>query len=256
MVNVLGIPFYDQNLQAAVAETIDACAKDYLPQNHCISASGAHGLVEAHKDPTFKKVLQQFWRNLPDGMPTVWIGRLKGAKHIQRCYGPDFFKEMMLASANLPINHFICGGNEGVAEELKKACSVKFNNNNVVGTYYPPFREMTEEEMQELANQIAQSGAHIVWIGLSAPKQEKFSFRLAKFTQVHFIVAVGAAFDFHTDRVRQAPHWMRQSGLEWFFRLMMEPKRLYKRYVEVVPLFILLNIKELLQYIFKKKSGL
>lgn len=250
MVNVLEIPFYDQNLDAAISETIAACGEEYLPQNHCISASGAHGLVEAHKDESFKKILQQYWRNLPDGMPIVWIGKLKGAKNIQRCYGPDFFKGMLIATAHKPIKHFLCGGKEGVADELKKACSTKFSNNHVVGTYCPPFREMTNQEMQELANQITSVNADIVWIGLSAPKQEKFAQRLSKFTQVHFIVAVGAAFDFHTDRVKQAPHWMRNAGLEWFFRLLMEPQRLFKRYIEIVPYFILLNINEFIQYIF------
>ncbi len=250
MVNVLEIPFYDQNLDAAISETIAACGEEYLPQNLCISASGAHGLVEAHKDELFKKILQQYWRNLPDGMPIVWIGKLKGAKNIQRCYGPDFFKGMIIATAHKPIKHFFCGGKEGVADMLKDNCAKRFGNSQVVGTFCPPFRTMSNAELQELANTITQSQANIVWIGMSCPKQEQFAFRLAKFTQTHFIVAVGAAFDFHTDRVKQAPHWMRNAGLEWFFRLLMEPQRLFKRYVEIVPYFILLNINEFIQYIF------
>jgi len=254
MVNVLGIPFYDQNLQAAVAEIIEAFAEGHLPQNHCISASGAHGLVEANKDPSFKLLLNQFYLNLPDGMPVVWIGRLKGAKEMRRCYGPNFFMEIMKASASLPIKHFLCGGKEGVDDMLKVNCAQRFGNTNVVGTYCPPFRTMTDVEMKELAQIINESGASIVWIGLSCPKQEQYAFRLAKFTQTHFIIAVGAAFDFHTDQVKQAPKWVQNAGLEWFFRLLMEPKRLFRRYFEIVPTFIWLNIKEFVDFCLLKKK--
>ncbi|MCS6796775.1 MAG: WecB/TagA/CpsF family glycosyltransferase, partial [Raineya sp.] len=114
------------------------------------------------------------------------------------------------------------------------------------GTFCPPFREMTEKEIQDLAQKIQVSSADVVWIGLSTPKQEKFAYRLARFVNCHFIITVGAAFDFHTDRVKQAPRWIQNIGLEWFFRLMMEPKRLYKRYLHIVPKFIYLNFLEFL----------
>ncbi|MDP1842097.1 MAG: WecB/TagA/CpsF family glycosyltransferase, partial [Sediminibacterium sp.] len=207
MVQILGVPFFSNNLQAAVQHVINSCEAGNLPKNYCISASGAHGLVEASKNPSFKSTLNQFYLNLPDGMPAVWVGRLKGAKEMRRCYGPDFFMEIMKASASLPIKHFLCGGKEGVANMLKDNCAQRFGNTNVVGTYCPPFRTMTDAEMEELANTITQSKANMVWIGMSCPKQELFAFRLAKFTKTHFIVAVGAAFDFHTDQVKQAPKW-------------------------------------------------
>lgn len=268
MVRVLDIPFFDKDLDTAVNEALNvfvdinkntnrSIADDNIASckpNHCISATGAHGIIEAHKDPAFKQTLQNFWLNLPDGMPTVWVGRLKGAQNMQRCYGPDFFKAMMIATANLPINHFFCGGIQGVAEELKTAVGQKFNNQRVVGVFSPPFRPMTDPEMTILGQQIAQTEAHIVWIGISTPKQEKFAERLAKFVKVHEIITVGAAFDFHTNRVAQAPKWMQNAGLEWFFRLTKEPKRLYKRYGEIVPLFIGLHIKEFVDfYILKKR---
>ena len=259
MVKVLGIPFFDQDIDAAVERVLQVC-KDTseaarnatistfsgaaLQPNHCISASGAHGLVEAHNDPAFKNILQNYWLNLPDGMPIVWIGKWKGANQIARCYGPDFFKETMKATATLPIKHFFCGGREGVANELQQAVATKFGNQNVVGTFCPPFRPMTEAEMVQLGNEIMQSGADMVWIGIGCPKQEKLAYELKKYTQTKFLIAVGAAFDFHTNRVRQAPSWVQQIGMEWFFRLLMEPKRLFKRYITVIPQFIWLNFKE------------
>jgi len=254
MIEILGVPFYAKTIDAAVKEVIDVCGTDHLPKNYCISASGAHGLVEAAKNPHFKAILNNFHLNLPDGMPTVWIGRLKGAKEMQRCYGPDFFMKLIKSSATLPINHYFCGGKDGIADKLQLNCVERFGNSHGVGTFCPPFREMSDSEMKELGQNIKNAEVDIVWIGLSTPKQEKFALRLAEFTQTKFIITVGAAFDFHTDQVKQAPKWMQKSGLEWFFRLLMEPKRLFMRYFEIVPQFIWLNIKEFLEFCIAKSK--
>lgn len=254
MVEVLGIPLYDQNLSSAVDDLMDIADPRNKAFNYCISATGAHGIIEAHKYQEFKNTLKRFYMNLPDGMPGVWIGRLKGARKMRRCYGPDIFEALLIRTAGTAVKHFFCGGKEGVAAALKDACEINFSNQNVVGFFSPPFREMTEEEMEALGQQIKASGAHIVWIGLSTPKQEVFASRLARFVNVHLIITVGAAFDFHTGRVKQAPKWMQNAGLEWFFRLLTEPRRLYKRYFEIVPMFIYLNIKEFVDfYLFKKR---
>jgi N-acetylglucosaminyldiphosphoundecaprenol N-acetyl-beta-D-mannosaminyltransferase len=137
---------------------------------------------------------------------------------------------------------------------LGEFCATNLNNPNVVGVFSPPFRILTDEEMASLARQITDSGAHIVWIGLSTPKQEAFASRLASFMKVHFFITVGAAFDFHTGRLKQAPKIMQNAGLEWFFRLLIEPRRLYKRYFTIVPMFIYLNIKEFLHFYISKRT--
>lgn len=248
MVRVLKTHLYDAGLTTAVREIIEECTPANRPQNKCVSATGAHGMITAMKEQDFQQILDEFYWNLPDGMPGVWVGRLKGAQQMDRCYGPDFFKLVFEQSANTSIKHFLCGGKEGVADELREAVGRKFGNYNVAGTYCPPFRSLSEEEFKELGDQINASGANIVWIGLSTPKQERFARRLSQYVTTNFIVTVGAAFDFHTDKVQQAPSWMQKLSLEWFFRLMMEPKRLYKRYLEIVPLFIFYNIKELVSF--------
>jgi N-acetylglucosaminyldiphosphoundecaprenol N-acetyl-beta-D-mannosaminyltransferase len=253
MVEVLGIPFYANDIPSAVQEVLQACGPNYLPQNYSISATGAHGIIEAYESADFKKILQSFYWNLPDGMPTVWVAKLKGAKHIQRCYGPDFMKALLIASSDKPIKHFFCGGKEGVAIQLKSTVET-WGNKQVVGTYCPPFREMIEQEWQELGKQIDDTGASIVWIGLSTPKQERFAWELRNYCKTGFIISVGAAFDFHTGNSKQAPKWMQQIGLEWLFRLLNEPKRLYKRYLKIVPLFIWLNIKEFVHFYILKKA--
>lgn len=253
MIQVLGINIYDKNLSAAVQTVVDSVTGRDLPATRCISATGAHGIIEAHKDAGFKNILNAFYLNLPDGVPCVWVGRLKGSKNMQRCYGPDFFREMILSTADVPVWHFFCGGKAGVADELRQVCQDRYGNNQVVGTFSPPFRPMTDTEMQQLGQQIEASGAHIVWIGLSTPKQEAFAHKLAGYLKGHYIVTVGAAFDFHTGKVKQAPRWMQRMGLEWFFRLLVEPGRLYKRYFEIVPKFIVLNIKEFIDFYIRKK---
>jgi N-acetylglucosaminyldiphosphoundecaprenol N-acetyl-beta-D-mannosaminyltransferase len=256
MISVLSVPFYDKDIRSAVSDVMAGIMSGTsTAQNFCISTTGAHGLVEAGKDALFRQVLLDFYLNLPDGMPVVWVGRFKGASSMRRCYGPDFFEALLRATADKPINHFFCGGKKGVAESLKHAVSEKFVNHRVTGVYFPPFREMTDAEMQELGQQIIDSNAHIVWIGISTPKQERFARRLGDFTRTDFIITVGAAFDFHTGRLKQAPKWMQKAGLEWFFRLLAEPGRLYRRYFEVVPKFIWLNIKEFLHICGLKIRG-
>jgi N-acetylglucosaminyldiphosphoundecaprenol N-acetyl-beta-D-mannosaminyltransferase len=252
MPKVLDIPLYEFSIPEATNEVMIDIFRGNAKSAKLISATGAHGIITAQEDPEFKKILTEFHYNLPDGMPGVWVGRLKGARKMSRCYGPDFFRSVMRATADKPVKHFFCGGKEGVAEELKTVCNKKFNNNSIAGTYSPPFREMTDMEMRKLGRQIDVSGANIVWIGLSTPKQEKFAYRLKDFTKANYIITVGAAFDFHTAKVKQAPLWMQDAGLEWLYRLLTEPKRLYKRYFKIVPLFIFYNLREATSTLFRK----
>lgn len=245
-VRVLDVDLFALDIPAAGAIVVEGCASAKR-DNKCISATGAHGMVYARKTPSFRAILQSFYINLPDGMPGVWVGRMKGAAGMKRCYGPDFFKHMMMTSAGSGMRHFFCGGNEGVADELKAAVAANFNNHHVVGTYCPPFKPVDAYDYSAIADVINRTQADVVWIGLSSPKQEQFAAHLAKKAKVNFIITVGAAFDFHTGRVKQAPPIMQKLGLEWFFRLLMEPRRLYKRYFEIVPAFIYYNLLEWLK---------
>lgn len=246
VIEVLDIPIFNGSIQDAYNILMDEIEYG-IKNSYCISATGAHGLVTTKKDKTFKKILKQFFINLPDGMPGVWIGKLKGAKRIKRCYGPEFFEYILRATSDKNIRHFFCGGKEGVASILKKVCSDRFGNEHISGCYCPPFRQMTNEEMLALASEINQKNVDIVWVGISTPKQEIFAYKLSKLVNVHFIITVGAAFDFHIGKVRQAPKIIQKSGLEWLFRLCIEPKRLGKRYLNVVPLFVYYNISNLLK---------
>jgi N-acetylglucosaminyldiphosphoundecaprenol N-acetyl-beta-D-mannosaminyltransferase len=248
-ISVIGIPLYSGAFADAVNHVIETCSctGNILLKNLCISATGAHGMVTSKQDQKFRNTLESFYLNLPDGMPGVWVGRLKGKKIMERCYGPDFFNAVISASAMQPISHFFCGGKEGIADELKDVCEKKMNNHHIVGTFSPPFSPMSDQELRVLCEKINACKTDVLWIGLSTPKQELFAARISKFVNVRFIITVGAAFDFYTGHVKQAPKWVQKSGLEWFFRLMCEPKRLWRRYGTIVPLFIWYNLIELFQ---------
>jgi len=250
------IPIYERDLSSAVQEFVASLDSSFNEEEpvRCISATSAHGLVEANKDSSFKIILSSFYWNLPDGMPLVWWGRLKGHSTMDRCYGPDFFAAVMQATSELEVAHFFCGGKQGVAEELRQAVAFKFGKKRVSGTYSPPFSPMQEEDWSDLVAKINESAAQIIWIGLSTPKQEKFAYELAKRVKVRYIITVGAAFDFHTGRLAQAPRWMRRSGLEWFYRLYKEPRRLWKRYMEIVPKFAMLAVVDLIKHYLRKRT--
>src|SRR5262245_48197653 len=197
MINVLKIPIHDQGLGAAVRGLVATCVDERAPRrNRLVSATGAHGLVHARKHPEFAELLRTFTINLPDGKPTEWIGRIKGGRAMRQCRGADFFREVIRESAAHPIRHFLCGGQEGVADELARVCRDRLANANVVGTYCPPFREMTDDELSALAAQIDEARTDVLWVGLSTPKQERFAARLATHVRVHYIATIGAAFDF------------------------------------------------------------
>ncbi len=250
------IPVYEHDLSSAVQDFVSSLSSPLRDEEpvRCISATGAHGLVESQKDPSFKRLLSSFFWNLPDGMPMVWWGRLKGSTTMDRCYGPDFFAAIMQATSRLEVAHFFCGGKQGVAEELKHAVDFKFCNKRVSGTYSPPFSPMQEDDWGTLVTKINDSAAQIIWIGLSTPKQEKFAYELSKLIKVRYIITVGAAFDFHTGRLAQAPRWMQRSGLEWFYRLCKEPRRLWKRYIEIVPKFAILAGEDLIKHYLRKRN--
>ena len=195
--------------------------------------------VDVLRRPT----LQEFDLNLPDGLPGVWVGKyLKNASRMEQIRGADFFRALVTRSAAVPIRHYLCGGKPEVADRLRSVCRERFSNDQIVGTYCPPFRALDDAEWATLAADIAASRPDIVWIGLSTPKQEVFARELARRVDVHYIATIGAAFDFHIGEVREAPLFVQRSGFEWFYRMCLDPKRLVRRYAEVVPLFLLYNL--------------
>jgi N-acetylglucosaminyldiphosphoundecaprenol N-acetyl-beta-D-mannosaminyltransferase len=210
-------------------------------EKHYVNVCTAHTVLECHDEPALAQIVNNSGVATPDGMPLVWIGRLH--KHnVERVYGPDLMLALCEQGQRKGYRHFFYGGAEGVAERLVERLRQRFPDLQVAGTWTPPFRSLTAEEE---ANVIKEIGADIVWVGLGTPKQDYWVARFRPLLDAKVLIAVGAAFDFHAGRVRQAPRWMQRSGLEWLFRISQDPKRLWKRYLLGNPRFVYLVTRQL-----------
>jgi N-acetylglucosaminyldiphosphoundecaprenol N-acetyl-beta-D-mannosaminyltransferase len=242
--DVLGVQVSAIGLEKAVAlalRSIQAGKSGY------ICASGVHGVMEAQADPSFRSILNGAFLNLPDGMPMTWVGRFQGHTQMDRVFGPDFMKALCQASAGTGYRHFLYGGAPGVAEELKQSLEHLAPGLLVVGTYTPPFRQLTQDEEEDLFNLLRESQPHIVWVGLSTPKQERFMAQYAARMQATLMIGVGAAFDYHTGRINDSPRWIKRAGLQWLHRLLQDPRRLWRRYLRNNPAFLWKIILQMLR---------
>ena len=231
---MLGVGVSAINLSQAVTlvdEALRARRKGYI----CVT--GVHGVMEAQRDPELKSIHNRSFLTTPDGMPMVWLGRLHGARHMSRVYGPDLMRDVLQMSPARGYKHFFYGGADGVAEELGRVAVRRFPGLQVVGTYQPPFRPLQQSEAAALREQISECRPDMMWIGISTPKQERFMAEYLPQLDVTLMAGVGAAFNFHAGRVSQAPFWVQRSGFEWLYRCIREP-RLWKRYGVIIPSFL------------------
>lgn len=234
-VNVLGVGIDAIDVPTAVSRIFDgvkAESKGYV----CVT--GVHGVMEAQRDPALREILNNSLVTTPDGMPMVWLGRLAGFRGMTRVYGPDLMLEVCRISVAEGATHYLYGGNDGVAEELAGRLRVRFPGIQIVGTFTPPFRSLNADEERRLIAEVAATKPDFFWVGLSTPKQERFMAQYRHRLAAKVMLGVGAAFDMHSGRTKQAPSWMQRAGLEWLFRLLQEPGRLFKRYAVNNPAFI------------------
>lgn len=234
-VNVLGVGISVLNLDTAVTALAQALATG---QRGYVTVTGVHGVIESQNDPELRRIHNTSLLSTPDGMPMVWMGRLRGHRTMSRVYGPDLMERVMAWSQHSGATHFFFGGNTGVAEELKQKLEQRFPGVRIVGFHTPPFRPLTPDELVILAEEVARLKPDFFWVGLSTPKQERFMAAHLSQLETRILVGVGAAFDFHAGRIAQAPRWIQRSGLEWLFRLTRDFRRLWPRYSRIVPLFL------------------
>lgn len=241
-VNVLGVGISAINLELALAAIEQALVEK---RKGYICVTGVHGVMEAQKDEELRRIFNRSFLTTPDGMPMVWAGRLAGLPQISRVYGPDLMLLVCEHSREKGHSHFLLGGKAGVAPELKRRLEERFPGLKIVGTYTPPFRPLTPAEEEDLIHRIGEVKPDIIWVGISTPKQERFMAKYGDRLAATLLVGVGAAFDFHTGRLRQAPPWIQRSGFEWLFRLGCEPRRLWRRYLLNNPLFLLKSFSQI-----------
>jgi N-acetylglucosaminyldiphosphoundecaprenol N-acetyl-beta-D-mannosaminyltransferase len=234
--NLLGVGISAVNLDQAL-ERIQAWAKGGHRTYVCLAA--AHSLLDCQRDAELRKVFNASGLTTPDGMPLVWLLRLRGHEHVTRVYGADLMRSTCAASVPLNLGHFFLGGGPGVAERLSRSLSSRTPGLRVCGWLSPPFRPLSPEEDRGLVEEINAAKPEILWVGLGSPKQEHWMAEHRSRIDAPVIIGVGAAFDFLSGHKPQAPRWMQRSGLEWLFRLAHEPRRLWRRYA-AYPLFLLL----------------
>jgi len=212
-------------------------------QRTYVNVCTTHTVLECYDVPALREIVNHSGLATPDGMPLVWLGRIH--KHtVGRVYGPDLMLLVCEQGHKLGWRHFFYGGAEGVPALLAEKLKVRFPDLQVAGCYSPPFRSLTGVEEAEIAQMINISKTDIVWVGLGTPKQDYWVAQFRPLLDVPVLIAVGAAFDFHSGRVKQAPRWMQRSGLEWLFRLSQDPQRLWKRYLFGNPRFVYLLLRQ------------
>ncbi|MFT3973087.1 MAG: WecB/TagA/CpsF family glycosyltransferase [Amaricoccus sp.] len=234
-INLLGVRVSAVNMGSAVSSILDAIAagrKGYV----CLR--DVHGVVRCQNNEELQRAHNRAFLVTPDGMPLVWALKGAGHKTADRVYGPDLMLALFDQGRKAGLRHFLYGTTPEVLEKLAARLTEAYPGAEIVGTYAPPFRPLTEAETEEVAAGINATKADIVWVGLSTPKQELWMAEMRPALDAGMLMGVGAAFDFHAGSKKQAPRFVQRSGFEWLFRLASEPRRLFGRYAVVVPSFL------------------
>jgi N-acetylglucosaminyldiphosphoundecaprenol N-acetyl-beta-D-mannosaminyltransferase len=239
-VDVLGVEISAVNMEMTLDTVIGWIQSD---ERQYVCVTGVHGVMESQRDSALAAIHNNAGLTTPDGMPMVWAGKAAGARWIQRVYGPDMMLAVLAEAQARGWSSFFYGGAPGVPELLAERLAEKYPGLGVAGTHSPPFRPLTADEVHDTAALINASGATLVWVGLSTPKQERWMAELRPHLEAPVLLGVGAAFDFHAGRMKQAPPWMQNSGLEWLYRLSREPRRLWRRYLTNNPRFMIAIVR-------------
>lgn len=224
--NVLGVLVDAVDMERAMA-MIDAQLQNGPKGYVCFV--GVHGILEATKSGRVTDAFRHAAMALPDGTPTVWVGRAQGLRAMNHVTGPAVMKEMFRREEFSSYSHFFYGGKPGVADELAARLKGQFPWTRVAGTFTPPFRDLTPAEEQRLVAQIHRLKPDIVWVGISTPRQDLWMRRMLPRLDTRMMFGVGAAFDFLTGRIRPCPEWVKRAGLHWLHRLAQDPARLWSR---------------------------
>ena len=241
-VNILGVGISVLTMDAAL-EKIETLLD--RGEHGYICVCGAQGIIEAQNDPQHRDILNRAYLNTPDGLPTVWLGKYHGFRNMGRVYGPRLMLALCGRSVSKGYRHFLYGGRPGVVEKLKAELTGRYPGLEIVGTYTPPFRPLTEEEERDLIRQVEAAQPDVFWCGLGAPKQERFMVQYQDRLPVKLMIGVGAAFDILSGTTREAPEWVLNTGLTSIFRVWQEPRRLWRRYLFNNPRFVWLTFLQL-----------
>lgn len=239
--SLLGVQIGALNMDRALAWIVRWVA-ERQPRYVCVAA--AHSLMDCRRDPELRAIFNDAAAVTPDGMPLVWYLRLKGHRHVSRVYGPDLMLALCEHGQTKGLRHFFYGGTAEKLGRLGQRLQERYPSLEIAGTFAPPFRPLNEDEELELQEAVRETRPDVLWVGIGSPKQERWMAEHVGKLDVPVMIGVGAAFDIHAGAKPQAPRWMQRVGMEWFFRLLTEPGRAWRRY-RSYPLFALLLLAEL-----------
>ncbi len=228
----LGLIDYERTL-----DLIDAMTAERQPGYVCVC--NVHTVMASHEDPELRSALIASSLNVPDGQPLVWALNALGHSLSDRVYGPELMARACARAASSGQRFYLYGGrNQGALVQLALNLRRRYPGIRIVGGYSPPHRPLTAEEQAAVVAEINDAEPDVVWVGIGVPKQEKWMAALRPQLDAPVLIGVGAAFDFHAGLVPQAPPWLQGAGLEWAYRLVHEPRRLWRRYLRYNPRFV------------------
>ena len=232
---ILGVKIAAINMEWLVEFTqknLESLSGEYI----CVS--NVHTTVMSYEDEEYRNIQNGGIMAIPDGGPLSTLGRKRGFKNMERTTGPDYMENIFQISEEMGYKHYFYGSTDETLLNLKKKLLEKYPEIKIVGMYSPPFRELTNEENDEIVQNINLSSPDFLWVGLGAPKQEKWM-ASQKGKIKGLMVGVGAGFDYFAENITRAPKWMQQNNLEWLYRLKQNPKRLFLRYLTTNYKFII-----------------
>jgi len=240
---ILGVRISNARSYREVYETLKSAI--YLSPSY-ITVNNVHTVVKSVLNKEYKEVLNNSFLSLPDGKPLSLVAKLKGEKNINRIFGPSFFEKTLDWGQTDGIKHYFFGASVETLEKMNNLIMYRFPSTIISGSFSPPYREFTFEDNELFLKRMNESSADIFWIGLGAPKQEIWMYENYKKLDHGVMIGIGAGFNYLAGNTKHAPEWMKNASLEWLFRLIQEPGRLWKRYLVTNNLFIFFVILELL----------
>lgn len=238
--NISVLPSYEKAFQEVLRYLREENPPAYVTVNN------VHTVVEGVLRPDYREITNHALLALPDGKPLSVVAKWKGVKGIGRVFGPTFFEKTLEWGQGEGIKHFLFGGSKETLQKLQETIARRFPRARVVGAVSPPFRPLTAEENEAFAQQMKESGADIIWVAFGAPRQERWMAENYRRLKRGVMIGIGAGFDYLAGNTKHAPQWMKEASLEWLYRLIQEPRRLWKRYLVTNTLFIFFVLLELL----------
>jgi len=224
--NVLGVPVDATDMEGALSRVAGHLLRR---RKGYVCAVSVHGVLSARRDSRIAQAFADAAIVIPDGRPIVWVGRMQGHRAIRQVTGPDLMRAIFAGPQFAGRSHFLYGGKAGVALELAAMWKKRFPGTRIAGTYTPPFRALTPAEEADLIARLNHCRPDFIWIGISTPRQDMLMRRLLPHIDCGLLLGVGAAFDFHTGRIRDCAPWIKRIGLQWLHRLIQDPARLWRR---------------------------